>query len=131
MFQMIKKNIFCCLVFGMLFILVSVNLVMKYMKKSTIMTESSEDDGRVLYPTISFCETAMYSKFTDHSLEGVNLTKEILKTENFSSWIQNNLWSRKESLQYLSHQGILKKNFPCNIVSGSQATLKKNPYTFT
>ena len=115
-----SKDVIFSIILGITFLWASSSLVMKYAKRSTLMTERKQKNGKILFPSISFCPTAIYSKFTNNSLKTVNLTEEIINTGNFSTWVSENLSSRQETVQYLSHQGILKDNFPCNMVSGSQ-----------
>ena len=88
----------------------------KFNSKQTVLQESLEDTGEVLYPSISFCAKYIWDQYPgliDHLQQNKSTTFEQLK-----EFALQNHWTIEKTFNFVSHQKATDKSFPCNTIGG-------------
>lgn len=114
--QMCSKGL--TFVFLLIFMILNIILIRKYLDKKTQMVVTGKDDGNVEYPKVTICKKFTYNHLEEELLDMLKDREKRPLLGNITDWIFKNTWDRQQVVGFLSHQGILKDNFPCNIVSG-------------
>ena len=108
-----------------LFIWQSEVAILKYQAKITSLQESLEDNGTLLYPSVSFCIVNIWETYPG-VLERIK-TQENITMEELRQFAMKNHWDILKLFHFVSHQNIEDHSFPCNTIGGPQ---KGKPCSF-
>ena len=109
-------KLFIILILILVFAWQSYVIVDKYITSKTSMQISLQDDGEILFPSITFCK-----KYAFDNLPGIAhmmQEDESVTQENAKMWVKKNVWKRDDLFLFLNHQNMKNFSFPCTAVDG-------------
>ena len=95
---------------------------MKYLEMTTIMSSSSEDEGSVLFPSVTVCKNYL------NGLRPEVVKNETLETKEKINILHTRTWKKHEVFYFFSHAKMFNKTFPCTTKEG--ATEQGKPCSF-
>ena len=73
---------------------------------------------------MSFCKKNTFDEVSPTFLERLmNKSQYVDELKSVETWMRKHTLNRSETIVYLSQQGILKEDFPCNIATGKMEGL--------
>ena len=112
-------NFFIIIVLIIVFLCQSFLIVDKYIKSKTTKEDILQDDGEVLFPSITFCKKYVYDIFP--GIIQVIKENESITEEDAKIWVKKNVWKRNDMFVFFNHQNIKNFSYPCNTVGGDDA----------
>ena len=81
-----------------------------------------QDDGYILFPSITVCKDRMYTAYPDY-LEPFfkeNISDSSINFEDVQSWVLKHTWRRSKMFQILHHKTSGLAHYPCDTISGDK-----------
>ncbi|XP_023331127.1 uncharacterized protein LOC111703419 [Eurytemora carolleeae] len=91
--------------------------VEKYQSKLTSLQERLSDNGKLMYPSITFCTKYIWQDFPG-VMEIINNNKSI-NYQAVKNYAIKSHWSRDKVFSFFSHNNVDNMTYPCNTVGGS------------
>ena len=95
-----------------LFLWQTIVATLKYLERTTISSISFEDDGLILFPSITVCK-----KYSNGLSENV-IKNRSMNIEDKIDLLHKNSWTKNEVFYFASHQNMFNVSFPCTTIPG-------------
>ena len=115
-------NGFITMILLALFIWQTIYAALKWLEFTTITSSSSEDEGSVLFPSITVCKNYL------NGLRPEVVTNASLDTKDKIEILHQKTWKKNEVFYFFSHAKMFNKTFPCTTKEG--ATEQGKPCSF-